>query len=79
MELNALERIWTAEIHGRLPLQSKAKIFAELEKQGLVMFGTERLGADRCGPIEISGWFLTHAGRFLYCDYASQCDPPEAA
>jgi hypothetical protein len=64
---DALERVWTAEIEGRLPLQSKATVFKQLEADGLVTFGKERLGADRFGAIEVEGWYLTHAGRFAYC------------
>jgi hypothetical protein len=64
--LQALERIWIAEIQNRLPLQSKAKVFDELEQQGLVERGQVQY-LDRFGTITVKGWYLTHAGRLLYC------------
>jgi hypothetical protein len=57
-ERMALEKVFAAEINGRLPYQSKAKIFASLAEQGLV----QHIGISRC-----EGWQLSHAGRLLYC------------
>ena len=71
--LDALERIWVDEIDDRLPLQSKAKVFRELESEGLVQTWTRNFGVDRFGEISVTGWALTHAGRFLYC---SNCEEP---
>lgn len=65
--LNALERVFGAEIEGRLPFQSKAKIFQQLHDDGLVEPMERQFGGDRFGPITVKGWQLTHAGRFLYC------------
>jgi hypothetical protein len=72
--INALERVWVAEIEGRLPLQSRAKIYEKLRNEGLVHPMTTTVAVDRFGPMMISGWELTHAGRFLYC---LTCSPPQ--
>jgi hypothetical protein len=69
-ELNALEKVFAAEIEGRLPFQSKAKIYRRLCDDGLLAPMERRIGADRFGVIIVSGYELTHAGRILYC---SQC------
>ena len=63
----ALERIWAAEIEGRLPLQSKAAVFKELEIMGYAKHDSKTLGRDRFGALVVSGWYLTHAGRLTYC------------
>lgn len=65
--LKALERVFAAEIEGRLPLYSKARIYNEMAADGLVEFQTFNLGKDRFGVIKVSGWSLTHAGRIAYC------------
>jgi len=66
-EINALEKIFAAEIDGRLPFQSRAKIYQALVDQGLVAPMEWRVGT---GPFActVKGYQLTHAGRFLYCD-----------
>lgn len=75
-QLTLLGKVFEAEIEGRL-LQSKAKGYAALEKDGLVQRSTRSLGRDRFGLIEVSGWELTHAGRFMYCHEASERVCPE--
>lgn len=65
--ISALERIYCAEIHDRLPLQSKAKVFNELAAEGLVEPYVREFGIDRFGTITVSGWALTQFGRFTYC------------
>lgn len=65
-ELNALEKVFAAEIEGRLPFQSKAKIFHQLCEDGLLQPMDRRFG-DRFGIVTISGYQLTHAGRLAYC------------
>ena len=62
-----LEAIWIKEISGLLPHQSKSKEYKRLEDEGLVVFDKQSLGKDRFGEIIVEGWYLTHAGRFLYC------------
>lgn len=61
-KLKALERVYAAEIENRLPLQSSALVFHQLLADGMV-------DVDRVqhGPVIVSGWCLTHAGRFAYC------------
>lgn len=66
-KVKALERVFEAEIEGRLPFQSKAKIYDKLHEEGMVEPMTRKLGSDHFGPIVISGWQLTHLGRLFYC------------
>lgn len=61
-ELSALEKVFKAEIEGRLPYQSRAKIYKTLEDYGWVTFDKEK-----CGMVTVEGWYLTQAGRALYC------------
>ena len=72
-----LEKIFSDEINGQLPFQSKSKEYKRLESEGLVQYGTEVIGKDRFGEIKVSGWYLTHAGRFAYCDACSEMDDEE--
>lgn len=67
-DLKFLERIFTAEIEGRLPFQSKSKQLPRLEREGLVEPMTRSFGTDRFGTITAMGWTLTHAGRLAYCE-----------
>lgn len=64
-KLRALERVFAAEVDGRLPFQSKAKIFRELCESGMV----EPMEWKLVGrfPVTVSGYQLTHAGRIAYC------------
>jgi hypothetical protein len=71
--LKALERVFAAEIEGRLPFQSKARIFYELCRDGLIE-PMERVFGGRF-PITAKGYQLTHAGRLLYC---SSCDDDDS-
>jgi hypothetical protein len=68
--LKALERVFAAEIKGRLPFQSKALVYLDLCDEGLVQ-PMETHFADRYGAITVKGWQLTHVGRLVYC---SSCD-----
>lgn len=65
-ELNALEKVFAAEIEGHLPFQSKAKMFKQLAEDGLLAPMERRFGDGRWA-VTVSGWQLTHAGRVLYC------------
>ena len=81
--LNALEKVFSNEIEQamkprdwpRFPFQSKAKVFAELEKLGLL-----RRDSVLCGKgffrVNVTGWALTDAGRFAYC---SECKDEDDA
>jgi hypothetical protein len=67
--LAALEKVFAAEIAGRLPFQSSAKAYRNLCDDGLVEKMERRLGGRF--PVVITGYQLTHAGRMLYC---ASCD-----
>lgn len=62
----ALERVFAAEIEGHL-LQSKAKIYDQLERDGYVERTEERIAVPPLGTMTVKGWVLTHAGRLTYC------------
>lgn len=64
--LNALEKVFAAEINGRLPFQSKASIYRDLLAAGLVASMRTTLGKG-WSAVTVSGYGLTHAGRLLYC------------
>lgn len=66
-QYNALEKVFAAEIERRLPLQSKALVYEELERLGFVKMDTETMGNDRFGAIVVKGWYLTQLGRLAYC------------
>ncbi len=66
--LAALEKVFAAEIEGRLPFQSRAAIYKTLCEDGLLqpmqcVYGGS---ADRFA-VKITGYELTHAGRITYC------------
>ncbi len=71
--LNALEKVFTAEINGRLPFQSRAKIYRQLCDDGLLA-PLEIVLGDPPFPVRVSGYQLSHAGRYLYCQ---SCDDGE--
>ena len=73
VELNALEKVFAAEIEDRLPFQSKAKIFRRLCDEGMLEPMTRQFKGDRFGAITVSGYQLSHAGRLEYC---LSCDEP---
>lgn len=65
-ELKMLEKVFAAEIEGRL-FQSKAKIMMRLEEKGLVRRTRKEYPADRFGPIVVEGWGQTILGNMTYC------------
>lgn len=65
-EMNALEKVFAAEIDGRLPFQSKAKIYQYLCKDGYLEPMDRKFGHDRFS-VTVSGYQLTHLGRLTYC------------
>ena len=71
-ELNMLERLFAAEIEGRL-LQSKSKLLSKLESEGYVQRAKREFQADRFGRIVVEGWCLTLLGNMTYC---FSCDAP---
>ena len=67
-KMKYLERVWAAEIEGRLPFQARAsKMLKLLAEEKLIQPMRTEFGRDRFGAIVVEGWQLTHAGRFLYC------------
>jgi hypothetical protein len=66
---NALAKVFGAEIGGAL-FQSKAKIYEELESDGMVT--KERLILGGGLPVRIEGWALTERGRILFCEACSE-------
>lgn len=73
-ELAALGKVFAAEINGRLPFQSKAKIFSYLQNDGLLEPMTRHFGAGRFA-VTVTGYQLTHAGRIAYCESCTD-EPP---
>ena len=67
-ELKVLERIFAAEISGRLPAQFKSKHLAPLQERGMVEPMETKVGAGGPFTVTISGWALTHLGRITYCE-----------
>jgi hypothetical protein len=81
--LAALEKLFTFEVSRALnpraiglPMQSTAKVFTELEREGMVEPAAMTV-PSRFGPITVRGWELTHAGRAAYC--ATCTNEPEKA
>lgn len=65
-ELDALEKVFAAEIDGRLPYQSKGKIYQRLCDNGLLAPMVREFGSGAFVVIA-NGYQLTHAGRLAYC------------
>ena len=63
--LRALEKVFAAEVEGRLPFQSRAKIYRDLLEAGLVI-DMVRTG-EGWSRLTVTGYGLTDAGRMLYC------------
>lgn len=59
---NALEKVFEATVNGRLPFQSRAKIYATLLEEGLVQPLEERMGIAT-----VKGYQLTHLGMLELC------------
>ena len=64
--LRALEKVFAAEVDGRLPLQSQAKIYRDLLAAGLVIDMVRTYG-EGWTRLTVIGYGLTDAGRLLYC------------
>lgn len=63
--IRALEKVFEAEIYGRLPFCSKAKIYKVLCDEGYLQ-PMERQFAGKL-PVTVIGYQLTHFGRYAYC------------
>lgn len=64
--IDALEKVFAAEVEWRLPFQSKAAIYKRLTEQGLV----QTMEVNMSGAT-VRGYQLTNAGRYMYCE---QCE-----
>lgn len=60
---NALEKVFAAEIDGAF-FQSKAKVYDELEADGMVQRVSEKEGWP---PLTVHHIILTQRGHLLYC------------
>ena len=73
--LDALERVFSAEISDRLPFQSKAKIYRDLCEDGLLE-PMERTFGTGVFRVVVKGYALTHAGRYFYGTHCEDDDAP---
>lgn len=64
--MTALEKVFAAEIDGRLPFQSKANIYRDLMVAGLVEPIQRSFGSGAMA-VTVSGYALTIRGNYLYC------------
>ncbi len=62
--LRILERVFDAEIHGRLPFQSKSKEVERMCDEGWLEPTEQKFGPY----VTVRGFTLTHAGRIAYCE-----------
>ena len=67
--LAALRNVWVAEIENCLPFQSKSRVYRDLCDEGLLQ--TMITHDSGRFPITVTGYQLTHAGRYAYC---SSCE-----
>ena len=72
----ALEQVFAAEIADRLPFQSNAKLFATLVTEGLLAVDTVVVGHGMRFPVTVTGYCLTHAGRYAYCMSCKDVEGP---
>lgn len=77
-DILCLEKIFSAEIYGHLPFQSKSKQYEILEQEGFVEHVEEiRHFRDGLPPMTIEGWVLTELGRMTYCESCKEIDEKE--
>ena len=65
-EIDFLERVFAAEIDGRL-YQTKSKLAKRMEEEGYIVEVHKHIGNDRFGEIVVKGYNLTLLGNFTYC------------
>lgn len=66
--MTALEKVFAAEIDGRLPFQSKATIYRDLVAAGLAEPMQRSFGSGAMA-VTVSGYALTIRGKYLYCSH----------
>jgi hypothetical protein len=65
-ELDFLERVFAAEIDGRV-YQTKSKMAKRMEDDGYILKTSKSFGKDRFRKIIVTGYVLTIKGNFTYC------------
>lgn len=70
--LNALGNVFDAEVHGRLPFQSRAAVYKELASNDNQYLEWQSL--PLAGLYRVSGYILTHRGRIAYCQACGHPD-----
>ena len=85
-QLAALERLFVAHIQSAEEksepvaiVQSKAKVFQELEHDGLAEFVTWRGFPVAGNTITVKGWVLTTKGHIAYCESCADEEIPDGA
>lgn len=77
-ELSLLEKAFTVEVTSAFDggpglLHTKSRLAVRMAKEGLLRHVKVTLPGRF--PVEIEGYVLTHAGRFLYCANAPEDEP----
>lgn len=72
--LELLEKVFSAEIEGRLPFQTNAKLAQDLCREGMLEQDEVLING-----VNVSGYWLTELGRMTYCQSCSDVEIPEAA
>lgn len=76
-DIRFLERLFAAEVEGRLPFQSRAVAMIERLQEDQLIEPMEVVLPGRF-PVTVRGWALTHRGRITYGEWAAQ-QPGEVA
>ena len=74
-ELAALEKVFSTEIGGRLPFQSRAKIYEKLLEDGMVERVTAIIGGG-WPEVTVRGYALTLRGHIAYCESCRDAEEP---
>lgn len=71
-ELQMLEKVFAAEIEGRLPFQTTSKMASKLAEAGYL-----EQGVTMMSNLKVEGYWLTDAGRYIYCSSCRDVEIPE--
>lgn len=74
-EIDFLERVFAAEIEGRL-YQTKSKLAKRMEEDGYITADYKHFGNDRFGEIVVKGYRLTLLGNYTHCS-SDRCSNAE--
>lgn len=69
--MQALEKLFIADMEGSGPVQSKARVYDELETMNLAEKCQRVFGSGRFSVI-VKGWKITLIGHFTYCEWADE-------